>query len=187
MTPFESQLLRLKELLRVTKDREVAEALGMSPAAFSYRKVQGHFPEEQLMGLNARRPEIDPYYVLFGQRRNDPSGTARPVTAEGIAIARAFHEWSLDALLADAVKHPWIQSLLVTLYCASDGTMARTLSYARQLMQADQLRGVMPRPFTQRLPYGQEALTEAAPASQATQTPAKATKRRTEPPEGGLA
>lgn len=71
---FGAALLRLKEQLRVHNDKEVAEALGMTPTAFNSRKGRGSFPEDKLLALKARRPELglDIDYVLTGRRRAMP-------------------------------------------------------------------------------------------------------------------
>ena len=69
MREFESQLLRLKQALRLAEDQDVAEALGMTKAAFSARKVRGAFPEDKVKALAADRPELrlDVKYVLTGE------------------------------------------------------------------------------------------------------------------------
>ena len=69
-TFIDSQLVRLKEVLRVSEDQEVAEVLGMSKAAFSAQKKRGSFPEKELRALAQQRPElgIDVEYVLTGGR-----------------------------------------------------------------------------------------------------------------------
>lgn len=70
MGDFTHKLLRLKQVLGVTEDREVAEALGMTKAAFSERKRRDSFPEDKLRALVSRRPNLalDPQYVLTGAR-----------------------------------------------------------------------------------------------------------------------
>lgn len=68
MDLFSDSLDRLKHELRVSKDGEVAAALGMSKTAFSERKKRGSFPEKELRALAAERPEIDVVYVLTGER-----------------------------------------------------------------------------------------------------------------------
>lgn len=61
-------LNRLKQALRVSKDREVAEALGMNEKTFNARKTRGSFPDAELQKLAASRPELglDPLYILTG-------------------------------------------------------------------------------------------------------------------------
>lgn len=65
---FSEALVRLKHQLRVSKDGEVAAALGLSKTAFSERKKRGSFPEAELRTLAREKPElgIDPDQVLFG-------------------------------------------------------------------------------------------------------------------------
>ncbi len=84
-TFIDSQLVRLKEVLRVSEDQEVAEVLGMSKAAFSARKKRGSFPEKELRALAQQRPElgIDVEYVLTG-------GTLSAHERQALEGARAF-------------------------------------------------------------------------------------------------
>lgn len=67
---FSASLSRLKHDLRVSKDQEVASALGLSKTAFSERKKRGSFPEKELRALAQQRPDlgIDVEYVLTGGR-----------------------------------------------------------------------------------------------------------------------
>lgn len=67
---FNAQIGRLKQVLGLHEDQEVAAALGMSKAALSARKARGVFPEKDLRALISRRPElgIDVLYVLTGER-----------------------------------------------------------------------------------------------------------------------
>lgn len=69
MQEFEQQLLRLKTMLRMTSDQDVAAALGMSKAAFSDRKRRNSFPADKLYALAATRPDlvIDAEFVLTGK------------------------------------------------------------------------------------------------------------------------
>ena len=62
------RLGRLKVALRAGKDKEVAEALGLSEKAFNARKARNSFPEKELRALAQQRPElgIDVEYVLTG-------------------------------------------------------------------------------------------------------------------------
>ena len=67
---FSCALGRLKHELRVSKDGEVAEILGLSKTAFSERKKRNSFPEKELKDIALKRPElgIDVLYVLTGER-----------------------------------------------------------------------------------------------------------------------
>lgn len=68
MRAFDHQLLRLKQALRVTEDQEVADALGMTKAAFSARKTRGVFPDDKLYALATKKPaaRLDTKYILTG-------------------------------------------------------------------------------------------------------------------------
>lgn len=68
MDLFSDCLNRLKPMLRVSKDQEVAAALGLSKTAFSERKKRGSFPDRELRALARERPDlnIDVEYVLTG-------------------------------------------------------------------------------------------------------------------------
>lgn len=73
MNSFPDVLSRLKHLLRVSKDNEVALILGMTKTAFAERKRRGSFPDRELRQLAAERPdlEIDVDYVLNGATAKD--------------------------------------------------------------------------------------------------------------------
>lgn len=62
---FEAALLRLKGVLALQTDKEVAAALGMDPSAFNKRKARGSFPEAEVRALAAER-HFDADYVLTG-------------------------------------------------------------------------------------------------------------------------
>lgn len=69
MNFFEEATLRLKQQLKVTEDKQVAEVLGMTGNAWTMRKRRSSFPETELYALAAKRPElgIDVNYVLTGE------------------------------------------------------------------------------------------------------------------------
>lgn len=75
-------LQRLREALRVSKDKELAEALGLGEKAFNARKARNSFPVKELYALAAKRPDlkIDVSYVLTG------------ITAEAQALLQAKQE-----------------------------------------------------------------------------------------------
>lgn len=68
MSDFEKILLRLKEQLEASDDKDVAELLGLTDKALSARKRRNAFPEDKLRALAQQRPElgIDVAYVLSG-------------------------------------------------------------------------------------------------------------------------
>lgn len=75
---FGEALSRLKVQMGVSEDQEVAEALGLSKAAFSARKGRDSFPEKELRALLNERPElpIDVDYVLTGRQQKVAEGNA---------------------------------------------------------------------------------------------------------------
>lgn len=66
MKYFDEATLRLKQQLKLTTDKDVAEHLGISPSAWVGRKNRDHFPRKELLALSALRPDlhIDVHYVL---------------------------------------------------------------------------------------------------------------------------
>ena len=70
MREFEKILLRLKETLGVQTDKEVAGLLNLSVKAFTSRKLRNSFPEDKLLALKSKRPDlgIDDVYILTGHR-----------------------------------------------------------------------------------------------------------------------
>ena len=75
---FDVQLGRLKSVLKIKEDQEVAKLLGMNKAAFSARKRAGSFPEEKLYALALKRPDLglDVSYVLSGVTEEAASALA---------------------------------------------------------------------------------------------------------------
>ena len=99
---FQEALARLKFLLRVSKDGEIAEALGLSKQAFSERKKRGAFPERELLALAALRPEIDPVYVLTGKTQQVRAiEAAAGVAGSSAAAAKQLRADQKEALLSD--------------------------------------------------------------------------------------
>jgi hypothetical protein len=84
---FIGALNRLKESLGVSKDKQVAEALGLTDKAFNARKARKSFPEIDLLALSARRPELkmDVTYVLTGERVSDRDQEVLTLTAKTIS------------------------------------------------------------------------------------------------------
>lgn len=58
MNFFEEAVLRLKQQLKVSEDKQVAEALGLNGKAFTARKRRDSFPTKELQLLAAQRPEL---------------------------------------------------------------------------------------------------------------------------------
>lgn len=72
MNFFSDAVARLKHELRVSKDGEVATALGLSKTAFAERKRRGSFPEKELHVFAEKHPELelDVGYVMNGIRKS---------------------------------------------------------------------------------------------------------------------
>lgn len=70
MNFFEEATLRLKQQLKVTDDKQVAEAMGLSQRAWVGRKNRDNFPEKELWALAGSRPELnlDVDYILNGDK-----------------------------------------------------------------------------------------------------------------------
>ena len=67
---FEEATLRLKQQLKVSEDRQVAEFFGMTGKAWAARKRRDSFPEKELWALSAQRPDLnlDVDYILNGDK-----------------------------------------------------------------------------------------------------------------------
>lgn len=93
MNFFDEASLRLKQALKVTADKDAAEAIGLSPSAWKQRKTRGVFPMKEVYALAAQRPELqlDADWVITG-------ATARMTTkskAEA-GLLQAFRVMSED-------------------------------------------------------------------------------------------
>ncbi|HFF3748024.1 TPA: helix-turn-helix domain-containing protein [Klebsiella pneumoniae] len=118
---FDEAMLRLKQQLGVTEDRDVAEALGMSANALTLRKRRGSFPEKEFLALVAKRPDLglDIDYVLVGH-----------------------HSQVFEAGIKDAAKNPLVteDETMAGLFAAlSHESRAEVLSVARRLRELEML------------------------------------------------
>lgn len=110
MVLFKPVLLRLKEQLGVSTDKEVAAILGLSPAAFYDRKKREAFPEDKLLALVARQPELDldVAYILTGEsaRAHAVMGAVRAATeiVDRLGGTKAERQARADVLLAGVVN-----------------------------------------------------------------------------------
>ncbi len=68
MNLFDEAMLRLKQQLKVTEDKEAADFLGLSPRALAGRKQRESFPTKEVFALAAQRPELglDPDWIVTG-------------------------------------------------------------------------------------------------------------------------
>ena len=153
MNRFEQQLLRLKECLQVTKDQDVASALGMSKAAFSNRKQSESFPEEKVVQLKEKFPGLDVMYVLTGARwEADESVFHEVMFTHAAAFGDAQMRKSVAAgaknhaqALQDAANDPQVRHLLNWLiWCDRD-------AIDQVIRLAARLRGTAPMPFRERV------------------------------------
>lgn len=89
MNFFDEATLRLKQQLKVTENKQVAEALGMAGNTWAMRKRRGSFPEKELRALAQQRPDlgIDVEYVLTGVRRGQEHLTAAAQTMRVSVLA----------------------------------------------------------------------------------------------------
>ena len=99
---FSEALVRLKHQLRVSKDGEVAAALGLSKTAFSERKKRGSFPEAELRTLAREKPELglDPDLVLFGVDDEVRRARENWRQAQGLVRDKLRNDIAADAALA---------------------------------------------------------------------------------------
>ncbi|NOU25507.1 MAG: hypothetical protein HOO90_08215 [Methylotenera sp.] len=91
MNYFEEAALRLKQVLKVSEDQEVAALLGLSKHAWMGRKKRSSFPETELLALTAKRPElnIDVQYVIHGTKTMQKTINIAELEAEDIAFLKA--------------------------------------------------------------------------------------------------
>lgn len=101
---FEKATLRLKQQLGVTQDKEVAEALGLSPRAWAGRKKSGRWPEKEFLALAARRPDLglDLDYILTGHRSSEFESITRkadskPLIGQEERMAGIFAQLTPDS------------------------------------------------------------------------------------------
>lgn len=98
-TSFDAALLRLKGVLQVQTDKEVAARLGMSPTALNDRKKRDSFPEDRVRALGAKLG-FDADYVVTGiaQAALEMIHAAREgrpmkkVSAEDAALLSLWHQ-----------------------------------------------------------------------------------------------
>jgi|GEM_PF-4107414 len=99
MNSFEKTLLRLKAQLGIQTDKGIAEMLGLSQKAFISRKMRGSFPEDKLLALIAKQPDlnIDVDYVLTGK----PSPLMTRAEAKRLGVLTSGTKDILDKFIAE--------------------------------------------------------------------------------------
>lgn len=141
MKTFDEQLLRLKQVVKVTADQEVAALLGMTKAAFSERKKRGAFPEDKLWALATQRPDLDldALYILNGI---DTAAMARlqakqdRITAE-VDKGREYAEVVAGERAHDAAEKRRVKALLQHYYEADESGKKLIEGTAALAAQAD--------------------------------------------------
>ncbi|MBA3011106.1 MAG: helix-turn-helix domain-containing protein [Proteobacteria bacterium] len=66
---FEKVLERLKQVLNVESDKDVANAIGMNPSAFNNRKRSGSIPYSHFIDLS-KKQNVDLNWILTGKGTN---------------------------------------------------------------------------------------------------------------------
>ena len=99
---FDEATLRLKQQLKVTEDKQAAEALGMTGNAWTMRKRRNSFPEKELRALAQQRPElgIDVEYVLTGGRMSAHERQAVERATQFTAVLDGLDAAARERLLA---------------------------------------------------------------------------------------
>lgn len=114
---FSEAMLRLKHELRVSKDSEVAELLGLGKTALSERKKRGSFPQKEVLFLAEARPELglDAAYVLTGMRSAVHTALGAVGSASQLA-ARLGLGADEAAVLQQSFQLPADEQVLLTSY-----------------------------------------------------------------------
>lgn len=93
MSEFEKGLLRLKQQLGVSADKEAAELLGLSDKALNARKRRESFPTKEVFALAAQRPELglDPDWIVTGSSKKiETEGDAEASLVQCYRIMSAY-------------------------------------------------------------------------------------------------
>jgi hypothetical protein len=150
MNFFDEAALRLKQQLKVTENKQVAEALGMTGNAWTMRKRRGAFPETELRALAQQRPElgIDVEYVLTGgvlstlQRatlRNERDKLrADPTTPGEKQDAGEFLDILALSIAQDNKRAPIYKRIIDVLRPCADETLELALKLVTKLAMAEQ-------------------------------------------------
>lgn len=149
MNFFDAATLRLKQQLKVTENKQVAEALGMTGNAWTMRKRRGAFPEVELRALAQQRPElgIDVGYVLTGasltehqrQKLNQLQSTpgVQPVfNDENQTFTDLAHDVALEMAM-DNKRGPIYAEIIDELRACTDETVNLVLVLVLKLSAAE--------------------------------------------------
>lgn len=99
MNDFDNRMRRLKKVLGLSQDKDVATVLGMTKASLSDRKRRGSFPDDRVVALVAKYPDLDVQFVLTGM-----GGSDRRSENSKLAAALAAGVGPLEALLDDVIR-----------------------------------------------------------------------------------
>lgn len=98
MNFFEEAALRLKQQLKVTEDKQVAELLGMTANAWTLRKKRESFPTKEVFALAAQRPELglDPDWIVTGSsHKTETEGSDETSLLECYRMMNAHNQHQL--------------------------------------------------------------------------------------------
>lgn len=149
MNFFDEATLRLKQQLKVTENKQVAEALGMTGNAWTMRKRRGAFPDVEVRALAQQRPEleIDVEYVLTGaslsehQRQSKASLLSSVEQKSGTqedkrAVVDHIHDIALE-WAADNRRGPIYGEIIDELRACTDETVKLVLVLVLKLSAAE--------------------------------------------------
>ena len=152
MNFFDEATLRLKQQLKVTEDKQAAEALGLTGNAWTMRKRRSAFPEKELRALAQQRPELglDVDYVLTGgqltQRERGQLESARALTlqlpmdeVEKQRLLALINYGFLQQATQNAARQQDYEKLIAALNTCSDESLRLVLLVTEKCRLADQV------------------------------------------------
>lgn len=146
---FDEATLRLKQQLKVTESKQVAEALGMTGNAWTMRKRRGAFPEVEVRALAQQRPEleIDVEYVLTGASLSEGQRRSKEALISSVEKKagaqenkRAFDDFIHDMAVewaTDNKRGPIYGEIIDELRACSDETVKLVLLLVLKLSAAE--------------------------------------------------
>lgn len=99
MNDFDNRMRRLKRVLGLSQDKDVATVLGMTKASLSDRKRRGSFPDDRVVALVAKYPDLDVQFVLTGA-----GGSDRRAENSKLAAALGAGAGPLETLLDSVIR-----------------------------------------------------------------------------------
>lgn len=109
---FDQKMLRLKQCLNVTTDKQVAEALGMEKSALAERKRRGAFPEDKVRALAGDKPDlkIDIAYVITGKSQQERAVEAAASAMSGVTLLRVAEKMPIREYAEGSFTEPLINN-----------------------------------------------------------------------------